>query len=171
MYRDLSVGLRDRITRLKAGIVDRRLQGLAGDDKAHERALQTVLEIEAILGSEAEPGPAGRLDSTSTRRAPRSLRGLLSGLPTGELDGFLDAFSPNALVSLPWLFEHWALGAPAAPRRETGRPGSSWAAGGRARRAPARNGSARRSKAAGRATRGCAPGSPWSARRSTRRAR
>jgi phage terminase large subunit-like protein len=35
---------------------------------------------------------------------------LLSGLPKGELDGFLDSLSPNALMSLPWLFEHWAHG-------------------------------------------------------------
>jgi phage terminase large subunit-like protein len=31
-------------------------------------------------------------------------------LPDSERDAFLDALSPNALVSLPWLFEHWALG-------------------------------------------------------------
>ena len=34
---------------------------------------------------------------------------MLSGLPKGDLDVFLDALSPNALASLPWLFEHWAL--------------------------------------------------------------
>ncbi len=38
------------------------------------------------------------------------MRDLLSGLPQGELDAALDALSPNALMSLPWLFEHWALG-------------------------------------------------------------
>ena len=37
------------------------------------------------------------------------MRDLLSGLPKGDLDAFLDALSPNALASLPWLFEHWAL--------------------------------------------------------------
>jgi phage terminase large subunit-like protein len=30
-------------------------------------------------------------------------------LPKGELEAFLDNLSPNALLSLPWLFEHWAL--------------------------------------------------------------
>ena len=39
----------------------------------------------------------------------RSLRDLLSGLPKGELEAFLDELSPNALLSLPWLFEHWAI--------------------------------------------------------------
>ncbi len=34
---------------------------------------------------------------------------MLSGLPKGELEAFLDALSPNALLSLPWLFEHWAI--------------------------------------------------------------
>lgn len=34
---------------------------------------------------------------------------MLSGLPKGELEAFLDGLSPNALLSLPWLFEHWAL--------------------------------------------------------------
>jgi phage terminase large subunit-like protein len=34
---------------------------------------------------------------------------LLSGLPEGERDGFLEGLSPNALMSLPWLFEHWAI--------------------------------------------------------------
>jgi phage terminase large subunit-like protein len=34
---------------------------------------------------------------------------LLSGLPIGDWDAFLDELSPNALLSLPWLFEHWAL--------------------------------------------------------------
>ena len=31
------------------------------------------------------------------------------GCRKGDLDAFLDALSPNALMSLPWLFEHWAL--------------------------------------------------------------
>ncbi len=39
----------------------------------------------------------------------KSLRDLLSGATGDELNGFLDALSPNALLSLPWLFEHWAL--------------------------------------------------------------
>lgn len=51
----------------------------------------------------------GASSSTSLRHAPKSLRDLLSGLPQGELEAFLNALSPNALMSLPWLFEHWAL--------------------------------------------------------------
>jgi phage terminase large subunit-like protein len=43
------------------------------------------------------------------RLAPKSLRALLSGLPPDERDGLLATLSPNALMSLPWLFEHWAL--------------------------------------------------------------
>lgn len=39
----------------------------------------------------------------------KSLRALLSGLTGNELDDFLNALSPNALMSVPWLFEHWAL--------------------------------------------------------------
>jgi phage terminase large subunit-like protein len=34
---------------------------------------------------------------------------LLSGLPEGDLAEFLAALTPNALMSLPWLFEHWAI--------------------------------------------------------------
>lgn len=41
--------------------------------------------------------------------AQKSLRDLLSGLPKGELAAFLNGLSPNALLSLPWLFEHWAI--------------------------------------------------------------
>jgi phage terminase large subunit-like protein len=38
------------------------------------------------------------------------LRDSLSGLTAAELDALLDTLDPNALMSLPWLFEHWALG-------------------------------------------------------------
>lgn len=48
----------------------------------------------------------------------KSLRGLLSGLPESEVVEFLDALSPNALMSLPWLFEHWALGHQLPPAGE-----------------------------------------------------
>jgi phage terminase large subunit-like protein len=34
---------------------------------------------------------------------------LLCGLGKDERDAFLEGLSPNALMSLPWLFEHWAL--------------------------------------------------------------
>ena len=63
-----------------------------------------------VLSNEAMHGPRGRAESsTSTRRARRSLRDLLSGLPKADLEAFLEALSPNALMSLPWLFEHWAI--------------------------------------------------------------
>lgn len=59
----------------------------------------------------ADNGTAERVaNSISTVRETKSLRDLLSGLPEREVVGFLDALSPNALMSLPWLFEHWALG-------------------------------------------------------------
>ena len=115
-------------------------------------------------------GRRGGGKSTSTRHAPRSLRDLLSGLPQGELDAFLDALSPNALLSLPWLFEHWALGHQLPPEGDWttwvilgGRGAGKTRAGAEWVRAQV--------EGASRATRGDAPGSPWSARRSTRRAR
>lgn len=37
------------------------------------------------------------------------MRDLLCGEPTDRVEAFLDGLSPNALLSLPWLFEHWAL--------------------------------------------------------------
>lgn len=40
---------------------------------------------------------------------PRSLRDFLSGLPESELEVFLDKLSQNAILALPWLFEHWAI--------------------------------------------------------------
>ncbi len=48
-------------------------------------------------------------NSTSTPRARKSLRDLLSGLNEADRGRFLDGLSPNALAALPWLFEHWAL--------------------------------------------------------------
>ena len=54
------------------------------------------------------------------RPGPRSLRELLSGSPKADLDRFLDTLSPNALMSLPWLFEHWAIeGHQLPPAEET----------------------------------------------------
>ncbi len=62
------------------------------------------------MANEAQPrSTESGKPSISTRRAQRSLRDLLVGLPERELGAFLDALSPNALLSLPWLFEHWAL--------------------------------------------------------------
>ncbi len=40
---------------------------------------------------------------------PKSVRDLPHGRGNGDLEAFLDALSPNALISLPWLFEHWAI--------------------------------------------------------------
>jgi phage terminase large subunit-like protein len=60
------------------------------------------------LENERQPEAEGS-NSTSTPRGPKSVRDLLSGLPIGDWDAFLDDLSPNALLSLPWLFEHWAL--------------------------------------------------------------
>jgi phage terminase large subunit-like protein len=59
----------------------------------------------------ASDGPEKHRESSSisTPQGPKSVRDLLSGLPEGELEAFLDALSPNALGSLPWLFEHWAI--------------------------------------------------------------
>ncbi len=58
----------------------------------------------------ADNAGTGRASSsTSGQHAPKSLRDLLTGLPEAERSVFLDALSPNALMSLPWLFEHWAL--------------------------------------------------------------
>jgi phage terminase large subunit-like protein len=48
------------------------------------------------------------------------VRDLLGSLPIGEWDAFLDELSPNALLSLPWLFEHWALEGHQLP------PGGDW---------------------------------------------
>lgn len=62
------------------------------------------------MANQPENGPKDRAESSiSTPPAPKSLRDLLSGLPKGELEAFLASLSPNALMSLPWLFEHWAL--------------------------------------------------------------
>lgn len=47
--------------------------------------------------------------STSTPQGKKSLRDLLAGLPASEIEAFLGSLSPNALMSLPWLFEHWAI--------------------------------------------------------------
>src|SRR5690606_40207550 len=47
--------------------------------------------------------------STSGGRARKSLRALLAGMPAEEVEGFLGGLSQNALMSLPWLFEHWAI--------------------------------------------------------------
>ncbi len=63
-----------------------------------------------VLADEMAQKPQGRaLSSTSRTHAPRSLCGSLAGRPDEEIAAFLDGLSPNALMSLPWLFEHWAI--------------------------------------------------------------
>ena len=46
--------------------------------------------------------------STSTPPVPRSVSGLLASLPQERTTEFIEALSHNALMALPWLFEHWA---------------------------------------------------------------
>lgn len=77
------------------------------------------------MSNEAEPGRGRGVNSTSTPPAPRSLRDLLSGLPKGELERFLSSLTPNALMSLPWLFEHWALEGHQLPPVST-KDGGDW---------------------------------------------
>lgn len=43
------------------------------------------------------------------------MRDLLSGRSEIEINGFLDELSPNAVLALPWLFEHWAISGHQAP--------------------------------------------------------
>ncbi len=45
---------------------------------------------------------------TLTQHEQRSAADLLSSLNRDEVAEFLDSLSHNALLSLPWLFEHWA---------------------------------------------------------------
>ncbi len=62
------------------------------------------------MSNEPDAGPTeAGANSTSPPPARRSLRDLPPGPNPGDLGAFLDALSPNALMSLPWLFEHWAL--------------------------------------------------------------
>lgn len=42
------------------------------------------------------------------QRGKKSAADLLSSLTSEEVEAFLDSLSHNALLSLPWLFEHWA---------------------------------------------------------------
>ena len=50
------------------------------------------------------------LETSSTLKPQemRSAADLLSSLSSEEIEEFLDSLSYNALLSLPWLFEHWA---------------------------------------------------------------
>ncbi len=51
----------------------------------------------------------GRALLTLKLRDGKSLSDLLSSLTTGEVEELLDGLSPNAVLSLPWLFDIWAL--------------------------------------------------------------
>ncbi|MCK4862534.1 MAG: ATP-binding protein, partial [Rhodobacteraceae bacterium] len=51
----------------------------------------------------------GRAPSTLRRRVGKSLSGLLGSLSPEEVEELLDGLSPNAVLSLPWLFDVWAL--------------------------------------------------------------
>ena len=68
LYRDLTLALRERITLLEAGTDDPRCAQTADAVKAHRRALQTVLEIEAGLGKRHRAwGGGAELDLAAAR--------------------------------------------------------------------------------------------------------
>lgn len=52
--------------------------------------------------------PLPEPNSTLTLRERRSAADFLSSLPPQDVEAFLNSLSHNALLSLPWLFEHWA---------------------------------------------------------------
>lgn len=61
--------------------------------------------------SNAQENPNAPLEVrnlTSTLRERKSAAALLSSMPAEDVRAFLDSLSHNALLSLPWLFEHWA---------------------------------------------------------------
>ena len=55
------------------------------------------------------PGESARAILTSTPHATRSGAGWLACAAPEEIDAFIGGLSENALASLPWLFEFWAL--------------------------------------------------------------
>jgi phage terminase large subunit-like protein len=68
------------------------------------------------LSKEAKAGMAeSGANSTSNLHEPKSLRDLLSGKSAAEVESFLNRLSPNAVLSLPWLFEHWAIAGHQSP--------------------------------------------------------
>ena len=66
LYRDLTVALSDRIALLKAGTADDG-KGLGGDVKELQRALNTILEIEAGLGKRRKAWGGVELDLDAAR--------------------------------------------------------------------------------------------------------
>jgi phage terminase large subunit-like protein len=117
LYRDLSVALKRTVDDLSQTADGGK--GHADLIRSHQKSLQSVLELEASFGQRSQ-APAEGSSSTSTPHGPKSVRDLLGGLPIGEWDAFLDELSANALLSLPWLFEHWALEGHQLP------PGGDW---------------------------------------------
>lgn len=80
LYRDLSVALRDQITRIKQGGGDAACKDAVEAVKNHQKALQTVLDLEASLVKNTNPGLTGaEANSTSPPPAPKSLRDLPPG--------------------------------------------------------------------------------------------
>lgn len=71
LYRDLSVALREQITRFKGGIGDSTdaTKEMDAAVRAHQKVLLTVLEIEAglVKRSRAWAGPGGELDLDAAR--------------------------------------------------------------------------------------------------------
>jgi hypothetical protein len=69
LYRDLTVALRDRITLLRTGTGENTDgKALAGIVRDHQRALQTVLDIEASLGKRSKASAGGmELDLPAAR--------------------------------------------------------------------------------------------------------
>jgi hypothetical protein len=61
LYRDLALGLRARISRLTSTGSDADVDCKGGQEaiKAHQKALQTVLDIEASLGKSVQSRGAG----------------------------------------------------------------------------------------------------------------
>ena len=57
---------------------------------------------------ERPQSPLSEQNLTSQLQERKSAAALLSSLPSEEVKAFLDSLSHNALLSLPWLFEHWA---------------------------------------------------------------
>jgi hypothetical protein len=70
LYRDLSVALRDQITRIKQGGGDAACKDAVEAVKNHQKALQTVLDLEASLVKKHKPwtdGSGGELDLAAAR--------------------------------------------------------------------------------------------------------
>ena len=93
LYRDLTVALRARLTLLETetGETSREARRPSSSTRRRCRGFSTSRRG---LENAAMHGRRGGLNSTSTPHGQKSLRDLLSGLPQGELDAFLEALSP-----------------------------------------------------------------------------